>query len=522
MSNSRSSTPTPNLPQHTTPPPSFNPPTSLRPHTHENTPQYAPRGRHPYTAPTYSPPNPSTSTTYNPSTSALDQPEASTSRSVLRRRATPDEDNPSQPRRKRMRRDRSEGRSEGEGRSSLSDSSQGGIADNETEAERSQQSGLSPAAQPPLKKKRTRTLTTPHQSAVLHALLAESRFPTTAMREQVGKSIGLSARKVQIWFQNQRQKARRPRSQSDAPLTRPPQYGAFPNVPPSAMDPMSPSGPAGMEAYGAYPPSAFPRSMDSGSQLLGPGMPGSAPATQTRFMARGRELPFPSPQRAGPLSPTDTYGGAPRRYSDESPTVPYRLPHESRPHTSDMASRTLPPLSFDAPYPRGLPGPPPTSRSSFTSPTRPEFSHRRGLSGESPFAHQLPEHSRGMPSSYTLPPPVPMQPQPHWDPAPYGVSSRPATSWTRAPSSFRAPPVEGFAPPDREGTPVQRRPFESDTRRRTSSSSIPSAESMQIPAHRPRRYDPVRAAQEETSAARHYRRDSDDRPTSPTTRRRAS
>ncbi|KAJ7126736.1 fungal-specific transcription factor domain-containing protein [Mycena epipterygia] len=73
----------------------------------------------------------------------------------------------------------------------------------------------SPPPVGPLRKKRTRTLTTPHQSAVLHAVLAQSRFPTTAMREEVGRSIGLSARKVQIWFQNQREKARRPGSQSD-------------------------------------------------------------------------------------------------------------------------------------------------------------------------------------------------------------------------------------------------------------------------------------------------------------------
>ena len=53
-------------------------------------------------------------------------------------------------------------------------SSQSGMADVETEAERSQQSEIStPAAAPP-KKKRTRTLTTPHQSAVLHALLAQA------------------------------------------------------------------------------------------------------------------------------------------------------------------------------------------------------------------------------------------------------------------------------------------------------------------------------------------------------------
>lgn len=94
-------------------------------------------------------------------------------------------------------------------------SSQGDIADNEMEAGPSQPSEQPAPAAPPPKKKRTRTLTTPHQSAVLHALLAQvtylgslhsgwthiipqSRFPTTAMREEVGRSIGLSARKVQV------------------------------------------------------------------------------------------------------------------------------------------------------------------------------------------------------------------------------------------------------------------------------------------------------------------------------------
>lgn len=109
--------------------------------------------------------------------------------------------------------------------SSSDSSSQSGMADNETEAERSQHSERSaPQVTAPPKKKRTRTLTTPHQSAVLHALLAkvrrflgtffllplpylapshsylpsQSRFPTTAMREEVGRQIGLSARKVQV------------------------------------------------------------------------------------------------------------------------------------------------------------------------------------------------------------------------------------------------------------------------------------------------------------------------------------
>lgn len=55
-------------------------------------------------------------------------------------------------------------------------SSQSGMADNETEAERSQQSEVSAPVTAPPKKKRTRTLTTPHQSAVLHSLLAKVRL----------------------------------------------------------------------------------------------------------------------------------------------------------------------------------------------------------------------------------------------------------------------------------------------------------------------------------------------------------
>lgn len=102
---------------------------------------------------------------------------------------------------------------------SPSGSSQGGLADNEMEAGPSTQTEEPATPVPPPKKKRTRTLTTPHQAAVLHALLAQvstfltphcasidssrrsrwkSRFPTTAMREEVGRQIGLSARKVQV------------------------------------------------------------------------------------------------------------------------------------------------------------------------------------------------------------------------------------------------------------------------------------------------------------------------------------
>lgn len=131
--------------------------------------------------------------------------------------------------------------------SSESSHSHSGMVGDEIEPERSQQFEISSTAhaEPPPKKKRTRTLTTPHQSAVLHALLAKSRFPTTAMREEVGRQIGLSARKVQIWFQNQRQKSRRPQGSSatggeSAHLSQPAQSasgsssGSLPNTSTSA------------------------------------------------------------------------------------------------------------------------------------------------------------------------------------------------------------------------------------------------------------------------------------------------
>ena len=66
---------------------------------------------------------------------------------------------------------------------SPSSSSQGDAADTEMESgpTSGQFAGQHQPQDPPPKKKRTRTLTTPHQSAVLHALLAQVRpsFPST-------------------------------------------------------------------------------------------------------------------------------------------------------------------------------------------------------------------------------------------------------------------------------------------------------------------------------------------------------
>lgn len=63
--------------------------------------------------------------------------------------------------------------------------------------------------------KRARTLLTLEQSRVLHELLQETCFPSTKVREEVAAKLGLSPRKVQVFFQNKRQKQRK-KSKLDA------------------------------------------------------------------------------------------------------------------------------------------------------------------------------------------------------------------------------------------------------------------------------------------------------------------
>ncbi|KAI9440281.1 hypothetical protein F5148DRAFT_830297 [Russula earlei] len=238
---------------------------------------------------------------------------------------------------------------EAHSRSDASSHSMGNIADTEMDvgasgtssAENTRQvrekrgDGASPQPPPPpspaaAKKKRTRTLTTPHQSAVLHALLAQSRFPTTAMREEVGRSIGLSARKVQVWFQNQRQKARRPRNQGSAAPARPPQYGGFPNAPapssaPSSLIPSSLPPDRGQLPFHVAPTpfiqfnvnreysshetvfassvsgtSPNPNPTSGGSLLSGPGVPGTS-SFASRFPPIPQPLLPPPPPPPPPL-----------------------------------------------------------------------------------------------------------------------------------------------------------------------------------------------------------------------------
>jgi hypothetical protein len=344
-------------------------------------------------------------------------------------------------------------------RSSPSSDSQGGMADNEMEsapAGNSQQSGDLHSTSPP-KKKRTRTLTTPHQSEVLHALLAQSRFPSTAVREEVGRAIGLSARKVQIWFQNQRQKAKRPRSRSAQPSSGAGQYGPplttsrAPDRPALTTSPIastSHAGASGLPIIAPFRSPGMPQSSGSSGanlplRLSGPGMTG--------FESR---MPLHVPPDRGDRQPhanldprSPRFEPYPDHGSRHPASPPLRALRSSRPLStypstpSDFyatrsarrrvhdPSRTLPPLVFNPPRTSNMPIPG-TSRAArepyihFSSLYGGYDSHPPLSSPASPYSRQpLEAAARGThapstsrPDSYAAPPPsLFSRPPPQWE-----------------------------------------------------------------------------------------------------------
>lgn len=57
-------------------------------------------------------------------------------------------------------------------------------------------------------KKRTRTIMTPIQNSLLMKFFLIDPFPTTEIRKDLARCLDIKPRTVQIWFQNQRQKAK--------------------------------------------------------------------------------------------------------------------------------------------------------------------------------------------------------------------------------------------------------------------------------------------------------------------------
>ncbi|KAH7322199.1 hypothetical protein B0J17DRAFT_772774 [Rhizoctonia solani] len=257
----------------------------------------------------------------------------------------------------------------------------------------------------PAPKKRTRTLMTPDQLTALHRLLSQTRFPTTEQREQCGREIGLSARRVQVWFQNQRQKSKAQQQASSAaggsrqalvPHASGP-YQVF-NYSPSYYDPPHPRPYTSPHSYTYGEP--MRHTIDTSpllrrtSQRLVHHRRGSS--SQSYYAPHGSgSYEF----RSGTYAPTSyaptepDYARSPALYHGRYHSPPRArspIPASSVPREDT----TLPPIWPENEQPRGESGAP--SRSP-TSSTNPAPSRRPSL----------------LPTG--LPPPQPLEPTPIWN-----------------------------------------------------------------------------------------------------------
>lgn len=317
--------------------------------------------------------------------------------------------------------------------------------------------------------------------------------------------------------QNQRQKARRPRSQSGAPPTRPQQYTNLPTSLPNAErydTARSDQGPSTVRFHTAFSHSPYdtqyrsdehsygrhlfpeayrgPAHSSPLTQLLGPGMPGVDYRTSPSF--RAQIIPARSPH-----SFTDRPPPAPRLHS-QSPISMQRptTSHASgRRHRQEL-STTLPPLLFDSSQQRDC------SPALGPSSMRSQFPHSAAHSTsdphpstplESPFALRLSEP----PSRQSMPIPPPFTLRSRWDFPflPSSFSSRLETaSWTRTNPSPSPRDTLSSAigcehpPPDQEELHRLAAPSRSDSVRQQETTSRPEYS----PPMRSGRYDPVRAA----------------------------
>lgn len=142
-----------------------------------------------------------------------------------------------------------------------------------------------PAAEPAIKKKRKRA--DAEQLKVLNDTYNRTAFPSTEERAELAKRLNMSARSVQIWFQNKRQAMRqssRQASTSMPPTTNEP----FPSsshlgaLPPTSPYGAHPSGSASLaQPYGAIRPAEIPR---RASSRMGP-----SPAPSAHHRGRSHE-----------------------------------------------------------------------------------------------------------------------------------------------------------------------------------------------------------------------------------------
>ncbi|KIO32341.1 hypothetical protein M407DRAFT_18656 [Tulasnella calospora MUT 4182] len=263
------------------------------------------------------------------------------------------------------------------------------------------------------KKKRTRVLPTAHQSAELNKLLAETPFPSTARREELGRRIGLSARKVQVWFQNRRQKARREKEEAAMKQQSASTSTSVSGRPESpSLAPHSPRhGHARMAAL-PHPPSSWNPPLAPGAGINYP--PRSEYTLQPAATHFGHLTPGSSPYQLRPVDvapePITEYGMVPvyRRHSPRAQSWSGGDPR-------DPALGPIPHLSFNREHQRSSTH---AEAERFTSVERPYGRPASPPSSFHPYAASAEARRRRSPSRRIV------QSRP---PSPRGVPSRPTS-----------------------------------------------------------------------------------------------
>ncbi|KAI9511138.1 homeobox-domain-containing protein [Russula earlei] len=144
------------------------------------------------------------------------------------------------------------------------------------------------STEPSIKKKRKRA--DARQLEVLNATYARTAFPSTEERAQLAKDLDMSARSVQIWFQNKRQSARQggrnaanhPTNPAPPPVPTPtPPVSGYRNSPVLVSPLVEPSGPT----YSSRSPP--PAMMRSGATPSPPNGRGRADDPRRHWPSRG-------------------------------------------------------------------------------------------------------------------------------------------------------------------------------------------------------------------------------------------
>ncbi|KAJ3272557.1 hypothetical protein HK104_004449 [Borealophlyctis nickersoniae] len=197
------------------------------------------------------------------------------------------------------------------------------------------------------RKKRARHLTTPFQTRVLRRVLAFSCFPTTDQRTYLASELGMTPRGVQIWFQNQRQKAKARQiaqqkmiaaGQShgvSVPITRSMQPMTTTSYVPIPVPLLAPAAAPAWASASHLSVSIHPRAMPTAAMKHEP----ITPVTPTTTTRSGTDIPS-SPRAQGGMTGANPTTTTPEDSTPATPTSPHPSPMDTTTADDTTSSTT--------------------------------------------------------------------------------------------------------------------------------------------------------------------------------------